>query len=565
MGVRRAVDIVFEASNRYTEPIYTFGPLIHNPQVMALLGEKGISVIDSIPKEGSGIVIIRAHGVPPDTVERLEKAGFKVIDATCPRVIKVQTIIARHFAQGFASIIIGDSEHPEVVGLMGYAGDKGVVVNSLEGVKQLPVFEKAIVVAQTTQSTALFEQIRTWIEENHPHYKVFNTICPSTRERQTETARLAGEVDAMVVVGGYTSGNTRRLASICTESGKPVFHVETSEQLDKKSLGTFDHVGVTAGASTPDWIIKDVCRELEAAGYRSGGTFARLWFAIERMLLMTNIYLAAGAGLLCYCASLLRRGTPSLSHVLIAMLYIFSMHTLNRLTGTDEDRYNNPSRALFYNRHMKLMAVLAIGAGGAGLLIAFSLGLFPFLLLLVMSILGLSYNLYLVPERFSSVPIRRIKDIPASKTVLISLAWGVAVCAFPAAAEGSLDMSAIFTTGWLAGMVFVRSAFFDIMDMQGDRIVGKETLPILIGADRTIRFLKYFLVLLFLSLLAATVFGLVSRLGYLLLTFPVISCLFLALYEKDAVYHGLAMEFLVESQFILVGIVCLLWSFMDAA
>ncbi|MFZ5563165.1 MAG: UbiA family prenyltransferase, partial [Thermodesulfobacteriota bacterium] len=340
----------------------------------------------------------------------------------------------------------------------------------------------------------------------------------------------------------------------------PVFHVETSEDLDFEALQSAKHIGITAGASTPNWIIKKIYRELEAARFRSMGTLARGLFGFGRLLLLTNLYLAAGAGLLCYCASLLRHGDPFVPHILIAMLYIFSMHTLNRLTGIAEDHYNDPYRAAFYDKNMVLLAILAVGAGGAGLAVALYLGLFPFLMLLVMSGLGLSYNLYLVPEGVKAIPFRRIKDIPGSKTILISLAWGVAVCAFPAAASDAFNLAAIFTAAWLAGIVFVRSAFFDLIDMQGDRIAGKETLPILMGADRALRFLKLVLAGLFILLLAAALTGLVSSLGYLLLVLPVTGSWLLALYEKERLHSGLTLEFLVESQFVLAGLLALAWA-----
>ncbi|MBS0014527.1 MAG: 4-hydroxy-3-methylbut-2-enyl diphosphate reductase, partial [Desulfobacterales bacterium] len=231
MGVRRAVELALDAANQDDGPICTYGPLIHNPQVLAILGQKQISVLEKIPETGRGTVIIRAHGVPPEDKHALSDAGFKVIDATCPRVIRVQSIIARHAKQGFAVIIAGDREHPEVRGLLGYAGSRGHVVNSLQEIETLPAFENAIIVAQTTQNTAFFEKVKQWAGENRPHYRVFETICDSTEKRQAEVQSLAGHVDAVVVVGGYNSGNTRRLADIAARSGKKSVHVETAEEL----------------------------------------------------------------------------------------------------------------------------------------------------------------------------------------------------------------------------------------------------------------------------------------------------------------------------------------------
>jgi len=191
MGVRRAVEMVLDAPNKHEGPIFTCGPLIHNPQILNLLEEKGISILPEIPDHGSGTVLIRAHGVPPQAKEDLKAAGFKIIDATCPRVIKVQTIIRKHSKQGYASIIIGDKNHPEVVGLLGFAGEKGYVVNNLDDLKTLPPFDRAIIVAQTTQNMQFFEKVKNWADQKSPQYKIFDTICDSTAKRQTEVRQLA--------------------------------------------------------------------------------------------------------------------------------------------------------------------------------------------------------------------------------------------------------------------------------------------------------------------------------------------------------------------------------------
>jgi len=188
MGVRRAVDMVLDAANRTQGPICTYGPLIHNPQVQEMLREKGIPSIKKVPEKGQGTILIRAHGVPPQDKIALETAGFKVIDATCPRVIRVQTIIGKHNEKGYTAIIIGDADHPEVRGLLGYAGDRGFTASTLEEVKALPAFDKAVVVAQTTQDTSLYREITQWITENHPHYKLHNTIC---MERTYSAATVA--------------------------------------------------------------------------------------------------------------------------------------------------------------------------------------------------------------------------------------------------------------------------------------------------------------------------------------------------------------------------------------
>ena len=207
MGVRRAVEMALDAANRGDTPICTYGPLIHNPQVLSILEEKGISIIETIPEAGAGTVIIRAHGISPRDRNALASAGFFVMDATCPRVIKVQSIIASHARKGFTVIIVGDMDHPEVKGLLGHAGKSGVVVDCMDALQGLPDFDRAIIVAQTTQNTAFIKEVENWAAHRHPGYKVFNTICDSTGKRQAEVYKLASRVDAVVVIGGHASGN----------------------------------------------------------------------------------------------------------------------------------------------------------------------------------------------------------------------------------------------------------------------------------------------------------------------------------------------------------------------
>jgi 4-hydroxy-3-methylbut-2-enyl diphosphate reductase len=308
MGVRRAVEMVLDSPEERPNPISTYGSLIHNPQVIEILEEKGISAFTEIPQQGSGTVLIRAHGVPPQTRDQLEEVGFNVIDATCPRVIRVQTIIKKHFQKGYATIIVGDKNHPEVVGLRGYGGDKGYVVKNVDELQALPAFKNAIVVAQTTLNTNLWQSIKKWTAANHPHYKIFETICDSTEGRQAEVQRLTQSVDAVIVVGGRNSGNTKRLVEIARQSGKPAFHIESETDLtaiDLEALSSARQIGITAGASTPNWVIKKVYRALEAVLFKRKQGWRRLLFEVQRALLLTNIYVSFGAGALCYaCAKL---------------------------------------------------------------------------------------------------------------------------------------------------------------------------------------------------------------------------------------------------------------------
>ena len=566
MGVRRAVEMVLDAPDQNKNPIFTYGPLIHNPQVLNLLKSKDINVLDEIPSRGDGTVLLRAHGVPPSTKEKLKAVNFNVIDATCPRVIKVQTIIHKHAKKGYATIIIGDKDHPEVIGLLGYARNKGFVARSLQELESLPIFENAIIVAQTTQNTHFFESVKNWTAANNPHYKVFNTVCDSTERRQAEVKRLAESVDAVIVVGGRNSGNTRRLAEIAGESGKPAYHIESETDLDNidtDALVTSRLIGITAGASTPNWIIKKVYRALEALQVKRGQRWRKVLFGLQRALLLTNIYVSLGAGCLSYASLKLQGFTQLFPYVLISMLYVQSMHILAHLTGNKADQYNDPERANFYSKYKILLTILALAAGSTGLVIAFTLGLFPFSLLLLLSLLGLSYNRRIVPSRIFSGRYRRLRDLPGSKTFMIAVAWGIVTALLPPLSlVDKAHWVTVLIFVWAAGIVFVRTAFFDILDMQGDRIVGKETIAILLGEKRSLRLLKIMLLVLIAALLLLSSFHLISYLGFVLVASPITLWFLLSTYERGVLLPSVKLEFLVETNFVLAGAIAFLWSLM---
>ncbi|MBC2715311.1 MAG: 4-hydroxy-3-methylbut-2-enyl diphosphate reductase [Desulfobacteraceae bacterium] len=561
MGVRRAVELALDASNRTDDPIYTYGPLIHNPQVLNILEEKGISVIKEIPEKGSGTVLVRAHGVPPEDLEKLRTAGFNVIDATCPKVIKVQSIIAKHSRQGYAVIIVGDRVHPEVIGLLGYAGENGYVAENMDALNALPKFDKAIIVAQTTQNKTFFEEVTAWAETLHLNYQVFNTICDSTESRQEDVKNLAEKVDAVVVVGGYESGNTKRLFDIARDAGKHAVHIETEAELDINQLGTPRHIAITAGASTPNWIIKRVYRELENRMMYNRRGFLRWRFFIHRNLLLSNIYLAIGAGCLTYAAAMLQGIEPALSSILVAVLYLLCMHTFNNLIDITSDRYNDPDRATFYQQNRNLLSALTGLFGLGGLLIAYKMGPLFLLLLLCMSFMGIVYIISLVPQSITGGFKPKIRDIPGSKTVLVAMAWGIVTTIVPALdGFGQIRLVTVLIFSWTVSLVLVRTAFFDILDMQGSRIVGKETIPILLGEKKTMGLLKNLAGLMMIVLCIASAVGAVSTLGYLLSICPLSMLMFLSAYERGGIPSGFRQGFLMESHFILAGLLAGLWA-----
>ncbi len=257
MGVQRAVDTTLKLAQE-EDLVATFGPLIHNPQVLEQLREKGVTVLDDIPEKRNGVIVVRAHGIPPSQKQQLKATGAKIEDATCPKVMKVQAIIRKYKKQDFFTVIIGDKNHAEVVGLMGYAEPEVAVVCDEADVENLTIPSAYIIVSQTTQDEVKFNELTKQVLQRFPDGQIFNTICDSTHNRQQEVREMCEEVDAMIVVGGKGSANTQRLGLIAEEMNCPVFMVETKKDLDLEKFSKFECVGISAGASTPTCVIDEI-------------------------------------------------------------------------------------------------------------------------------------------------------------------------------------------------------------------------------------------------------------------------------------------------------------------
>jgi len=563
MGVRRAMELALEANYHYPDPIYTFGPLIHNPQVLRMLEKKGIHILDPIQGRLTGTVIIRAHGIPPQDHERLKQTGLAIVDATCPRVIKVQAIIKKYAQDGYTPIIVGDRDHPEVIGLLGYSEGKGIVLTDPSQVENLPPLDKVIVVAQTTQDESLFQEVVEKLKKQFHGCLVFNTICNATHERQEEVRQLAQTVDGLVIVGGFNSGNTRRLVGIANSVGTPTFHVETEDQIDKSKISQFKTIGVTAGASTPNWMIRKVVQELEFIRGRGGYFLGTFFFSFVRFFIKSNLMVALGAGCLSLAAARLRQVSLNGVYFAITFFHIYAMHILNHLLDQEAAEYNDPDRSQFYQRYRPAFLISGIGATLLSLSLALMLGWVPFLFLAVLSALGILYSFQIVPavwQRFTRM--KKIKDIPASKTLSVALGWGGVTTLIPAIAEHqSISLSLVVSFFILCAFVYIRSGLFDVLDVQGDMIVGKETLPIIIGEEKTIRFLKGLSLVAMGILLSGTFLNLLPIWGLWLLVGFLYQFGFLILYEKKQALPGsIFFEAMVESGFILVGLLALIVS-----
>jgi len=267
-GVKRAMKIIDDLEKFSKEkPLYTLGPIIHNPQVVDSLEEKGIFPLEDVSKVKKGSLILRTHGVEKKLLDKIKRKNIKYIDATCPFVANAHNYVKKLFKEGYLVVIFGEKDHPEILAINSQIDNKGIVVEKKEDVKKIFNLKdrKIGVISQTTQSLEKFKEIVCELMDNFKEIYVVNTICNATSLRQNSAVEVAKKVDLMLVIGGKNSGNTKRLFQICYALNKNTFHIETYKEIEsfKEKVLKSKRVGLVAGASTPDWIIDEVVNFLK--------------------------------------------------------------------------------------------------------------------------------------------------------------------------------------------------------------------------------------------------------------------------------------------------------------
>jgi (E)-4-hydroxy-3-methyl-but-2-enyl pyrophosphate reductase len=264
-GVRRALKIARETREKKSGKVCTFGDLIHNPQVIADLKKQGIQSVTNQDELDEGWVIIRSHGVSPDTYNLLEKKDIQIVDATCPIVKKIQKLVEMLATQKEEIIIVGNKEHPEIKGLIGFSKGKGIIIENEVQVKRLPRKKKRAVLAQSTQDLYLFEKIVAALIEKTEELKIYNTICHSTQTRQKSTSELASTVDTLFIVGGKNSSNTNKLFQISKRILSNTYFIESAAQINFEMLKDSIKIGLSGGASTPPEAIQEAVNKIKSS------------------------------------------------------------------------------------------------------------------------------------------------------------------------------------------------------------------------------------------------------------------------------------------------------------
>ncbi|RUM89842.1 MAG: 4-hydroxy-3-methylbut-2-enyl diphosphate reductase [Thermodesulfatator sp.] len=465
MGVRRAMRLALRAAETSPGPVYTYGPLIHNPQALELLRRLGVEDLREHPDAQKGVVIIRAHGVPPEEKKALENRGFKVLDGTCPRVARVQALARRYAREGYQVIIIGDREHAEVKGILAYTQGRGAVVSQVADLESLPPLEKYVILSQTTQDEELFAFLSQEILSRWPGGKVVNTICHATHERQESIRELATRCEAVVVVGGRGSANTNRLVQIAREEKREAFLVETPEELPLEKLEHFERIGVSAGASTPNWLINGVVERLKS--HRNPwrkGLLAALY--LHGPLSLSVAGFTAGA-------ALLARGTLHLLQPLLTFLLTFFAHTWNLLIARGFISLCQPYKAAFYARYEKPLVGAVVGSFLLALLLAFQENPVIFVSLALLGGLSALYSLTGLRSLF-----------PGNRTFFIPAYWVVLalILSFP-----WKNLSPLL---FLFPLALWQALYLDLLDLFEDGFLGKESLAAFLEEKKTLLALK---------------------------------------------------------------------------
>jgi (E)-4-hydroxy-3-methyl-but-2-enyl pyrophosphate reductase len=564
-GVRRALDQAVDLTKRTDGPVYTYGPLIHNAQVLDELKAQKIYAVERLEQADGGTILVRAHGVRPEVINALRQGSDNVFDATCPLVRRVQKALAAYTDKGYDTVIVGDDNHAEVIGLRGYAKDRCYVVADEAEVDTLPSFDRVCVVAQTTRDDRTFERVVARIHAKANEVRAINTICEPTRDHQTETIELAHRADLMVVVGGRHSANTARLVKLARDEGARVLHVETDAEIGPEQLAGCNTVAVTAGASTPEWMINRVVTKIRSYNPEARSA-ARTWLShVASLIVASNVYVAAGAAALTLaCVKLIdpyATAPQGLPLIAVAAFFVHAMHAVNRYMERSPYSGWGTFSPRGYQRFQTVMMFFGVGALAVVLGLSAWVGPLPFIVVLVSGALGLLYTVRIIPLRWARHlwGVRRIKDLPASRDFSVAWGWTLVTAVLPVLVLRAPPLRGAMVSLFAFLLVFVRSALLGVRDVQGDRIMGMETIFKVVGKRRTKEVMVGLTAALTLLLGAFEWWLGSASLAVFLLPVVLYVCFISWLYERRLLPNGPEGELIVDGQFVLAGLMTLLW------
>lgn len=563
MGVRKALLRIVDELNSSEEKIYMYGPLIHNPQTIEVLKNRGLITIDSLDRLENKQVAIRTHGIPVNENKKIRASALRTINLTCSRVARVQSIIKKYSGDGYYTIIIGDKDHAEVIGLKSYAFAGVHVVSDTGDINEIASAEKYIIVSQTTHERDQFDQLVEKISEKFKNVYVIDTICDSTRLRQDDVKNgIKKGIDTLVVVGGKNSANTSRLVKIGIDSGVKTFHIETDDELKKDDFKESRYVLVTAGASTPGWIINNVLEKLYIIKNESSNFIVKSLKHYIELLIRSNIVSSLAALFMVLLAQLYAGIPLDIRYGIIASLYIFVMYSVNNYLDRSFLIKSNSYKYQIYDKYGSYLLLTSILSFLTSIYLAMKVSPSLALLILIPYIFGLIYSTPIIKDAVIIINSDLLKKFYNTK-IVTGLGWLVVVIFIPYFGKG-IPWEIYLSAGlFFFVFVFIRHLIIDFAAFQGDLILGRDTLPTWLGVKSVIK-ISY--ILIFASSIVFT--GISIAAGKSIFIILLLCILYYALLlkkiQKTDYLISLRYEFVIDLNYILLAVIFFIITFSQA-
>ncbi len=564
MGVRKAVLDIVNVINNSNETIYVLGPLIHNPQTVSILQSRGIITINSINDIENKIIAIRTHGIPKESLRLLKKNASKIINLTCPRVARVQGIVKKYSREGYYAIIIGDNHHAEVESVKSYADAGVIVISSVEDIKKIPDGLKYFVVAQTTFDECNFEEITEILQRKYNDILIFNTICDSTHKRQSDVINAIKDgIDTLVVVGGKNSANTKRLAQIGKNSNIKTFHIESEEELHDEDFKNSNYVLVTAGASTPGWIINNVLEKLYSISNKY--TNHLLYFIIRffEIAIRLNIISSIASFFMSLLIEKISGIWSSYKLPFLSALFIFIMYAVNNYFLKDTLKITNPFKYKLHKNNHFIILTSTIAAILFSVVITLNIKNYLSLFLYYSILLtGMIYSSSYFKSLINKYMFSLIKTIYSIKAIPADIGWIIVTLLIPACCAFQDNTLTEIHTGivlsliiFLSYLIISRNLLLDFIGFNGDLIIGNVTVPIILGINRA----KYlFYVLSFLAMASVCYLSIFFNVKFIFFIINIIINYYLVLKILNLKYFiSLKYEMLTDINLIIFILLCL--------
>ena len=511
-GVKYAVEKTFSQASKGNEEIYVDGHLIHNPQTLDMLEKTGVKTYedtDDMSVLDDKTVIIRAHGISPERREALSSHAKKIVNLTCKYVAKIQSLVKKHSSLGYRVIVIGNPNHPEIIGVCGFAKDVYVVYKD-EDIDKLPENDKkTLIVAQTTLEKETFNKFVSQIQNKYKNSELIikNTICEATEQRQNEILEIAKRNDVVLVIGGSESSNTRNLYKIASNI-KPSFYVEFKEDLEKIDLTPYKNVGIMAGASTPDWLIEDIAQTIKD-NYSS--SFYRGINKVFDFLNYGYIFFSFGAFLMSYAIyDILAKPFQYRIGVIVALYYLFM--SLGNGYSNYTIKISDKRRYLFYQKYKPAFLTIIVVSALIMFYLAYNVDIGILMLTILSTLLGTAYNIsFEKNDRFNhSFFFRLFKKLVPFKAIIISIAVTTLL-------NGSIlllnrnilkdhTLSYLFSVSIVFIFMFIRQALIEIKFSQSDKIAGAVTLTTYIDSEKLAVITAIIPIILLIGVIVANIF-----------------------------------------------------------